>query len=164
MQVRVAVLLLTSALIVPFLTSCSQAKVDEMNQRIDQLEITSDEIMIRAASMNELELVVSAMEERQAERLKEVKEREANAKARVEEIQAELWTMEKKIKELEDDTSRQRLNTQDRLAKLMEDLDKTVDLKPKPGEEKVVLIERLVKMISILREENERLRGHLEKQ
>ena len=145
-----------------FLTSCSKGKVDEMNKRIDQLEITSDEIVIRAASMNELELVVSAMEKRQAERLENVKKREEIAKKRVAEIEGELYTMEQKIKDLEDTANRKKLSAQERLTKLMEDLDKTIDLKPKPGEEKVVLIERLVKMIGVLREDNARLRKHLE--
>lgn len=137
------------------------SKVDQLNERIDRLEITSDEIVIRAQSMNELELVVSAMEKRQEERLRSVKMREEIAKKRVEGIESELAAMEKKIKDLEEESNRKKLSAEDRLTLMIKEVEETIDLKPDPGEANVVLIERMIKTVRELREENAKLKEQL---
>ncbi|MDF1751348.1 MAG: hypothetical protein P1U89_01100 [Verrucomicrobiales bacterium] len=111
--------------------------------------------------MNELELVVSAMEKRQEERLRSVKMREQIAKKRVEGIESELTAMEKKIKDLEEESNRKKLSAEDRLTLMIKEVEETIDLKPDPGEANVVLIERMIKTVRELREENAKLKEQL---
>ncbi len=86
------------------LSSCSQddsEAIEALNQRIDQLEVSSEEVLIRANSMYELELVVAAMEARQEDRLRQIIKRETRAKARVIQIEAEIAELEQKSQDLQ---------------------------------------------------------------
>lgn len=156
---------LGATLIVAALPSCNdqsllEERVEALNQRIDQLEISSEEILVRANSMSELELVVAAMEERQEARMRDVVRREQIAKKRVAEIDAEINQKEEQVRALElalksyeeDNTSKLEEKT-DRLKALTNEIRGIVDL-----DSNATLLRQFISTIEVLREENALLR------
>ncbi len=157
-----------------FLAACSNPKLVEeqvafLNSRIDELEVTEEDILERATSMNELELVVTAMEKRQASRLENIAARVGRAQKRILQLESELFEKEEKMRLMEKKAENypKTLEAKEkaldaRLQKLLAELEH-ISLKPRPGEEKVVLIERLLEEVKALRTENETLRKQLKK-
>lgn len=133
-----------------------------MNERIDKLEITSDEIVVRAQSMNELELVVATMEKKQAERLANVKKREAAAKKRIIQLDSEFDRIESKVKGMEAESQKRKTLNEKRLDQLRIEVGNTIEANI--GESKTILVEKLITKVKQLMEENDKLRRALSKQ
>lgn len=168
--VRSLIQVLGATLFVAALSACNdqqllEERVEALNLRIDQLEISSEEILVRANSMSELELVVAAMEERQEARMRDVVRREGLAKKRVAEIDAEINQKEEQVRALElalksyeeDNTSKLEEKT-DRLKALTNEIRGIVDL-----DSNATLLKQFISTIEVLREENELLREQVKK-
>jgi hypothetical protein len=148
----------------------AEEQVARLNERIDKLEVVEEEIVVKANSMNELELVATAMEKRQTFRLQNIAEREKLAQKKVMQLEAELLEKQQKLKLIEEKAqnypktlAEQEKALDARIEKLLKELEQVISLKPRPGEEKVVLLERMVETIKALSAENETLRQQLKK-
>ena len=157
------------------LSSCSdnelvEQRVAELNARIDKLALSDEERSIKAKSLSEIELQVKNLEEDRSYQIKNFLRRESLAAKRIASLEAEMSDKLAKIKTLEAaaesydaSTSGQRVTNEERIAALMKKLEASVDLTPKPGQEKVIVLERLLQQIDALKAENATLREALAK-
>ena len=158
-----------------FLSACSdqeffKEQAAELNARIDALEAGKKESSAKEATLLDLERKVTELEEDQKYKIKNFVRREDFALKRIASIEADMSEklaqikiLEERVKKYEKSTEERRAEIDARLSKLVKDLEAEIDLSPAAGEKKVVLLERLLKVIQSLKEENDTLRAAIGK-
>jgi len=138
--------------------------VTDLNKRIDRLEIMSEEIAIRAQTMNELEMVVRAMELSYLRRLNRIHDRKTAGKDHYEILEmaldipdddAEIADLKKQLKKIDADNKFNKKSLQEQLFDALE----TKVPAPRTSDEKSKTIQMLLQRARTLRGENLELKA-----